>query len=288
MAKERVGIYGIKNKISGKYYVGKSVDVHKRLKDHGKRLKGGYHFNQKLQRAWAKYGGLNFEFMVLEHCQRDELNNKETSWIKKLDSRINGFNMTDGGDGSQGRKQSKETKEKLRNAFLGKPGRKHTEEHKEYMSKIMAGENNPMYGKKLHPQSRNKISVALKKRYKHQPHHAIGAKATLETRKKMSIAHSGERNHFYGKKHSEKSCQKMSKTRMTMYKGGDNPRARKVICGGIQFGTMKECARHLGVCRTSIHNWLHGKNKMPKEYEHLKIRFAKDDAKCMTRQKQTE
>lgn len=38
----------------------------------------------------------------------------------------------------------------------------------------------------------------------------IGKKATKETKDKMSIARSGENNHFFGKKHSNQSLKKMS------------------------------------------------------------------------------
>jgi len=278
MERGNIGIYCIKNSSNGKCYIGKSVQLNWRLKDHKKRLNGGYHFNEKLQRAWLKYGSSSFLFYTLELCGKKDLCSKEVEWIKKLDSRRNGYNMTDGGDGSLGRPQGEVTREKLRRAFLGKPGHKHTEEHKLKMSRMLSGKNNPMHGKSPTDETRNKQSLSLKELYSKKPHHSIGAKASKETRAKMSAQRRGDGNAFYGKKHSEESRKKMTEKRLTMYKGGDNPRAKKVVCGDQTFKTMKDCAKYLGVCKTSIYNWLYGKNKIPEKYKHLNMRFAEDDA----------
>lgn len=64
---QKSGIYKIINKIDGKYYVGSTKDFDKRWrKKHRKQLRGNYHYNQKLQNAWNKYGENSFEFQILE------------------------------------------------------------------------------------------------------------------------------------------------------------------------------------------------------------------------------
>jgi len=52
-------------------------------------------------------------------------------------------NMTDGGEGAEGRVHTEETKKLISKIKTGKPGHSHTERHKNNIS----GEGNPMYGK---------------------------------------------------------------------------------------------------------------------------------------------
>lgn len=60
------GIYKIQNHISNKCYIGSSVDIYYRMKDHRQTLEKNKHCNIKLQRAWNKYGENAFEFEVIE------------------------------------------------------------------------------------------------------------------------------------------------------------------------------------------------------------------------------
>lgn len=60
------GIYKIVNKVNGKYYVGSSSNIYIRWKCHLKELRGGYHHNDHLQRAFNKYGEDNFEFITVK------------------------------------------------------------------------------------------------------------------------------------------------------------------------------------------------------------------------------
>lgn len=60
------GIYKIINETTGKYYVGSSINIHKRWKKHRKMLRGKCHDNNHLQRAWLKYGQESFKFVIAE------------------------------------------------------------------------------------------------------------------------------------------------------------------------------------------------------------------------------
>lgn len=60
------GIYKIINKFNGKYYIGSSANIQERWRCHLKELKGKYHHNDHLQRAWVKYGSENFEFVIVK------------------------------------------------------------------------------------------------------------------------------------------------------------------------------------------------------------------------------
>lgn len=107
------GIYGIKNLINNKMYVGQAIDIYKRWKDHIDDLNESKHYNVHLQRSWNLYGKDNFEFIILEKCSEDELNFKEMFYVNKYNAYKNGYNQTLGGDGSLGYKHSEEVIAKM-------------------------------------------------------------------------------------------------------------------------------------------------------------------------------
>lgn len=93
------GIYMIKNKINNKFYIGQSIDIEERWKQHIREFKGNYHNNIYLQNAWNKYGQDNFEFSILEECCETSLDEKEIYWIDyyKAYEKQKGYNLTFGG-----------------------------------------------------------------------------------------------------------------------------------------------------------------------------------------------
>lgn len=101
-----IGIYCAKNIVNEKVYIGKSVNIEKRWKDHKK----GYNnpnasqYASYFYNALRKYGFDSFEFSVLEECTEDKLNDREIFWINKFQSnnREYGYNTTNGGDGVTG------------------------------------------------------------------------------------------------------------------------------------------------------------------------------------------
>lgn len=71
-----IGIYIIEH-VSGKLYVGQSIDVEARLKSHRYHLDAGDHHCIYLQRAWKKYGSSQFAFKQIISCDRDQLDYHE-------------------------------------------------------------------------------------------------------------------------------------------------------------------------------------------------------------------
>lgn len=143
------GIYGIRNKLNGMIYVGKTqMNFGDRRDCHFATLRGGHHINPHLQNAWNKYGDANFEFVVLRdctgRCNTDEINRLEQVYIKQYMDAGLAYNISIGGDGGAnlGKHLSDETKRKIGDA-----------------NRVN------MLGKKASVETRQKMSESQKKRY---------------------------------------------------------------------------------------------------------------------------
>ena len=91
------GIYKITNLNSEYCYIGQSVDVSKRWKDHCKCGLGiEASVTNKLYNNMQKNGVWNFSFELLEECSRNLLNEKERFWIEMYQSDKFGLNTTKG------------------------------------------------------------------------------------------------------------------------------------------------------------------------------------------------
>ena len=161
------GIYGLKNKTNGKWYVGQSIySIKSRWKEYHRpdRCKG----QTKLYKALKKYGIDNFDKIVLEECLPDRqiLDSREDYWIRNYDSVENGYNCRYGGANG---KMSKESIQKIKNwnnnpvnkkqqsihskAHIDQFGhpwanRSHTDESKAQMaSHDRSGKKSPSFGK---------------------------------------------------------------------------------------------------------------------------------------------
>lgn len=91
-----IGIYYIKNKINNKYYIGQSIDISRRIRQHK-------HYKCKINKsivylAFEEYGISNFEFGTLEECGKEMLDDREIFWINSLNTTApNGYNLYTGG-----------------------------------------------------------------------------------------------------------------------------------------------------------------------------------------------
>lgn len=108
-----IGIYGIRNTVNGKIYVGQTADIHRRWMVHRSDLKKNKHHNKHLQAAWNKYGKDAFLFFVIEECDASELDGYETFWINYYQSRYTGYNLDLGGKGTRGYKHTQEEIDKM-------------------------------------------------------------------------------------------------------------------------------------------------------------------------------
>lgn len=89
-----IGVYGIKNLVTGKMYIGKSVNIIKRISNHFSSLNKGNHHSEYLQRSFNKHGELCFVGGIIEICDKNILNERERYWVQYYDSYNNGYNGT--------------------------------------------------------------------------------------------------------------------------------------------------------------------------------------------------
>lgn len=187
---------------TGKIYIGKTVDsLEVRWKNHCKQA--SYNKPGKmtyLLRAIRKYGHENFTLEVLEEfeLEKDALD-AEIKWISELnttDPKI-GMNLTDGGEGTSGRKLPEWHIQKLRDVHTGKPK---SAEHRKKIGDAHRGEKSPMWGKKLSDKQKKLISEANKNKVVSQ-----------ETRQKMREA---TLNRFKDKPMPEETREKIRQSRL--------------------------------------------------------------------------
>lgn len=157
------GVYCLQNVKTGKRYVGSSWDVHLRGGTHRTLLLRGAHHSIKLQRSWDKHGPDAFVFEILEVAARGVLTEREQFWIDALFPQ---YNIKTVAGGSATRDVSVSTRQKMRDAKLGKP---------------MSASN------------RAALSAAMKGVPKSQEHRAKlrGRRHSEESLKRMSIAQKG-------------------------------------------------------------------------------------------------
>ncbi len=199
------GIYAIVNTVNNKRYVGSSINIECRFRQHELNLRKNTHTNKRLQHSWNIHGRENFNFVILEECCLDQLLEREQVYINERSE----YNIRKNAWANYGISPSEETRKKQSDS---RKGRKFTEEHKANMSRSFRG-------RKLSSEACKNISEAAKGR----PSAFKGRKHSDESRQKMSEVQKGHKGHPHtpeelrkmslaqlGRKHSEETRRKMS------------------------------------------------------------------------------
>ena len=91
----KCGIYKFTSETTGLSYIGQSIDIDRRYKEHQKRDRDYSFYN-----AIKEHGQEDFDFEILELCEKEKLNEREKYWIAYYNSYYHGYNETPGGEGS--------------------------------------------------------------------------------------------------------------------------------------------------------------------------------------------
>ena len=265
------GIYKITNIVNGKMYIGQSLDVKHRIRQHRYQLNKGIHSNSHLLSSYNIHGVECFSYEIIytigdKTITKEQiikiLNDKEKYYIEKYDSFDMGYNLTSGGENKifsetsikkmseshKGQIPSAVTRERISNRLKNRTfskehrrklseannGRKHTDSAKQKMSENRMGDKNNRYG----------------------THH------TEETKRKIGGAQIGESNHNFGKITPENVKQKCRDsyhgTQCHLAKLDDD----KVIAIKIALSEGRSgvsLAEEYGVASTQISSIKHGR-----------------------------
>jgi group I intron endonuclease len=187
-------VYKIENKINGDIYIGQTRNsVSGRISVH-------LRSNFRVGNALRKYGIQSFEISVIDSADSAKvLNEKECYWIKKYNCKNpNGYNMTDGGEGTDG-PNTEEWKLKLRKPH-GPMSEENKEIHRRAANRPEVLEHNRKIntGRILSEEHKQSIGRGL-----------LGRVVTEETKQKIRMTKIGERNPMYGRRHSDETKKKI-------------------------------------------------------------------------------
>jgi len=193
------GVYQITNTSNGNFYVGSSVNIYKRWKDHSRSLNRGNHHSDYLQNAWNKYGEENFKFEIIEEVlDKSKLIEREQYYLDTLKPEYNICPQAGKNTSGAAFYKNKEYQKRKNEAIKGF---KQTTEARKKISASHIGNVNAK-GSIRTEEQRKKMSENLKKRWQNK-----------EYKQRLSNAHkglfSGEKHPLYGKPVSNETREKI-------------------------------------------------------------------------------
>jgi group I intron endonuclease len=213
-AMKQAGIYQIKNTINGKIYVGSSVDLRRRFREHRRLLLNNTHHSIILQNAVNCYGIKSFIFETIELCSPNNLITREQYYIDSLNP---AYNVCKVAGNTLGREHTAKSKNKMSVSKKGKPGTRTgaqlSQETKNKIAKSHLGKPSWNKGKTHSPDTINKMKVS----HSGQKAWNEGIPCSDKTKKNISNALQGRPAWNKGISRSEETKAKISKTRRERY-----------------------------------------------------------------------
>lgn len=105
------GVYALTCTSTGEQYIGSTIALGQRKRQHAHALRAGIHKSTRLQQAWERFGARAFKFRVLLVCRPEDRHMYEQL---VLDAYRPAFNRSPTATSSRGVAYSDETKERLK------------------------------------------------------------------------------------------------------------------------------------------------------------------------------
>lgn len=196
------GVYRIINIYTGKTYIGSSICIKTRLREHLIELRKNNHHSIILQRAWNKYGSHAFKFCILQETNKEKAVSVEQLYINEYNScnPLYGYNICPNAQSTLGYVHSEETKQKIAEKAMGRKvsdeakkqmsisriGKKHASPPREVVERTAAAKR----GKKLNISDERREQL-IKQMIGNK--NLLGYKHTEESRKKMKEKRKGKK-----------------------------------------------------------------------------------------------
>jgi group I intron endonuclease len=259
-------VYFLRNEQTGKSYIGSTSNFRDRSIRHLRELKDGNHHCITLQQDHTDL--TEYTFTTIEGFEtREKAYEFEGSLIKKLYNNPLLYNIGKdaiGGDNLTGHpnkveiiKRRTETAQKnldslskeekcikygMSGSKNGMYGKTHTDEVKAMQAKRMTGTEPGNKGKSMSPDGYQKL-------LKH-----------IETRD-----YDGERNPFYGRKHSTETVEKIRLMNM----GRPSPNRKRAEIDGVIYESATAAGTELGIERSTLTHRIRSKSKIYSDYNYL-------------------
>lgn len=107
------GVYKITNQVTGNFYIGSALKIHKRWHTHLALLMNNQHHCKKLQDDFNAHSYADFSFTILELCNQESLKEVEQKYLDRY-SNDNKLNTLPNSKDRRGTTQSYETKLKIK------------------------------------------------------------------------------------------------------------------------------------------------------------------------------
>lgn len=224
-----VGIYEIRNKLTGKSYIGSSKQIEKRWEQHLQALEKGIHHSVLLQRAWNKYGKDCFEFTIKEECDEEQLLKREQHYLDKK-PHYNVGAQASGGDNLSNHPSREEIIKRRVQTSVNKMNTLSEEDRKRIYGKVKEANSNWRGGKTFCK---------------------CGTRINSTARSCIKCTdRSGENNPFFGKKHSEETKKLLKEYASSRTTKPLN--TKRVIADGVEYISANEAAKALNISRSLV------------------------------------